>query len=535
MFNTALLIGLYGYLILFLGVLGLLSKQIIFSATLIFIILAIFIFKKNILNFKITLKKFNRKNFFFYILLSILLLTGLVNLIGALGPELAFDALWYHLTIPKMYLLKGSFYFIPGGTLYYSTMPQLAEMYYLASLALHSEILAKLVHFIFGLGVCLAVYRISRKYLSCGFSLLAVVIFYGNLVVAWESITAYIDLARTFFELLAFWSLINWIEERKIKWLIYLGLIIGLAVSTKYLSLGTLVLLLTLFFFYSLKFKDSLVKILKNSVLYVSLAILVPLPWFIHAFINRGNPLYPLFSSDLQGGTKFPSLNPVNFLQDIWQVFTHAADPVSPVYIVFLPLSLLIFKKFNVKERIIFYFSFLSIILWYLTPREGGGRFLIPFLPALSILVVLTLNTLKNQKAWLKLSVIFIVLVSITTIFFRGAANYRYVNYVLGKESKEDFLRKHLEFNYGNFADTDKYFAKNIKQGDRVLLYGFHNLYYVNFPFIDGSWIRTGDKFNYIAVKEGNLPEIFKNWKQVYSNEITGVKLYSNKGLFWTY
>ena len=273
-------------------------------------------------------------------------------------------------------------------------------MLYLASLALHSEILAKIVHFIFGLGICLSIYKIVKHFLTTEFSLLAVIVFYGNLVVAWESITAYTELSRTFFELLAFWGIVKWIEDRQLKWFVYSGLIIGLAISTKLLSFGTLGLLLIFIFAYSFKLKDPIIKIFKNMVTYICFAILVPLPWFIHAFMNRGNPFYPLFSNDLQGNTRIPTLSPVNFFQDIWEVFTHAADPISPVYIVFLPLSFLIFKKFNAKERVFFYFSVLSVIVWYLTPRTGGGRFLIPFLPVLSMLVVLTLNLLQTQKRY---------------------------------------------------------------------------------------------------------------------------------------
>lgn len=213
---------------------------------------------------------------------------------------MAFDALWYHLTLPKLYLLKGSFYFVPVS---------------------------------FGLLICLSIFKIAKKYLSQELSLLAVVIFYSNLVVAWESITAYIDLSRTFFELLAFWAIIKWRETKISIWLFYSSLIMGLAISTKLLSFGTLAILAILIFFY--------------------------------------------------------------------------------------------LRKFN----------------------YSGGRFLLPYLPALSILVGLALNTLKKQKLLFKPS-----------ILFRGAANFRYLNYILGKETKEEFLAKNLEFQFGNFADFARYF-----------------------------------------------------------------------------
>ncbi len=535
MFELALLIGVYSYSILFLGLLGFLSKSAIFITTFIFSVVAIFHFKDNLKNWKKYPAGFTGRSLKFYSLLVLFSGLALVNLIGALGPELAFDALWYHLTLPKLYLLKGYFYFIPGGTLYYSTMPQMTEMLYLAGMALHSEIFAKLTHYSFGLLVCWSIFKIARNYLNLEFSLLAVIIFYSNLVVAWESTTAYIDLARTFFELLAFWAFIKWMENKYSNWLICSGLMIGLAISTKLLSIGTLILYLILIFFYLLKIKQSWIKIFSNLAIYLAVALLVPMPFFLHSFINRGNPFYPLFSADLQTKTPLPSLNPSIFLNDLWQVLTNAADPISPVYIVLLPLSVIVFRKFKPTEKIFFYFSLLSLILWYVTPRTGGGRFLLPFLPVLSILIVLTLNILKNQKFLLRVSVIFIILISFSTILFRGAANLRYIDYILGRETKEAFLAKHLEFEYGNFADIDGYFAKNIKPEDRVLLYGFHNLYYVNFPFIDGSWVKEGDRFNYIAVKEGELPSIFKDWQLIYLNQKTQVRLYSNEGKFWIY
>lgn len=531
MFDITLLIGVYSYSILLLGLLGYLSRTTILVDTIIFLAIVI-LYGRKYIRPSIFLK---RQSLTFYILFFILLLLGVINLMGALGPELAFDALWYHLTLPKLYLLKGAFYFIPGGTLYYSTMPQLTEMLYLVTLAIDSEILAKLIHFLFGLGICLSIYKIARQYLTKELSLLAVLVFYSNLVVAWESITAYIDLARTFFELMAFWSLLKWIESRDIKWFIYSGLTIGLAISTKILSFGTLGILLTLIFIYSLKLKQSILKIFYMLAFYIILALFIVLPWFIHAFINRGNPIYPVFSLDYQGEGSLPTLNPLNFIIDLWQVFTHAADPISPVYIVFLPLFFVAVKKFNAKEKIFFYFSILSLIVWYLTPRTGGGRFMLPFLPVLSIFVVLTLNTLKEQKRLRQILVAFILFIALTTIFFRGVANYKYLNFILGKQTKAEFLKHNLEFNVGNFADIDGYFAKKITASDKVLLYGFHNLYYVNFPFIDGSWVTKGDRFNYIAVKEGELPKIFQNWKQIYVNEFTGVRLYSNNGNSWVY
>src|SRR6185437_14950424 len=118
------------------------------------------------------------------------------------GPEIGFDALWYHLTLPKLYLGWHQVRHIPGGLLYYSDMPKLTEMLYISGLAILGETGAKLIHFSFGILCCIALYKVGRKFFSPLLSLIAVAIFYSNLVVGWESISAYIDLARTFFNIM---------------------------------------------------------------------------------------------------------------------------------------------------------------------------------------------------------------------------------------------------------------------------------------------------------------------------------------------
>jgi hypothetical protein len=96
-------------------------------------------------------------------------------------------------------------------------------------------------------------------------------------------------------------------------------------------------------------------------------------------------------------------------------------------------------------------------------------------------------------------------------------------------------LTNNLNYSFGDFYDTDGYFAKTIKSSDKVLLFGFHNLYYVNFPFIDSSFIKKGDKFNYIAVQGSGIAPRFSDWKEIYYNKMTHVMLYTKEGKEWVY
>src|SRR5262245_28880466 len=111
MFIVAFLIGIYTYFIFLVGVFGLLFKEIIVGITLLFGggVFVWWVKKRK----RINLSWLNNK--LIKIFVSLFLVQILINLIGTLGPELGFDALWYHLTLPKLYLLNHEIFFIPGG------------------------------------------------------------------------------------------------------------------------------------------------------------------------------------------------------------------------------------------------------------------------------------------------------------------------------------------------------------------------------------------------------------------------------------
>ena len=554
MFSLAILIGVYSYLIFGLGLLHLLYKNYIAIMTVAYLFFCTFWYKESLKNLFIWLRRLLREGVSFkkdyFLLIFLIVAQAIVNLIGSLGPELGFDALWYHLTIPKLYLENHSIFYIHGGLLYYSLMPKLTEMLYTAALALNGEIMSKLIHFSFGLLSIIALYKLSRKFFSKHISLLVVVVFYANLVVAWESITAYIDLARTFFEIMALWGFVNFICDKETPsrrsllgkriWLIESAIMLGLAISTKLLAVGSLLIFIILIVLYKTsrlgfqpRSKNNVS--MRDILLYWLIAIFISLPWLVFAFVHTGNPIYPFFSSVYKTNIGISLINPFKFISDTWIIFTRADDPISPIYIILLPFVIIFFKTFSSNLKLVALYSFLGIIVWYLTPRMGGGRFLLPYLPGFSIVVGAILEKIKEQKMLYRLSVLLIIIVALISVFYRGVANVKYIPTIIRRESKRDFLATHLNFSFGDFYDTDNYFKTHIKKRDKVLLYGFHNLYYVEFAFIDSSYVKKGDEFNYVAVQNSNLPQKFRAWDLVYYNPITKVKLYTQGRIKWSY
>jgi len=525
MFALAILIGIYSYVIFALGIVGLLYKFPVIIATVIFILGALVYFRKH----KEDLPRFQVRKRKFTPLLILFGAFAFVNLIGVFGPELSFDALWYHLTIPKIFIQNHKIFFIEGNLFYYSLMPKLGEMLYIPSLMFINETLPKLIQWSFGILTSIVVYKISRKYFTETVSFFAVLIFYGSLVVAWESTTAYIDLIRTFFEVMGLLGFINWYETKDRKWLVESAVMIGFAMSTKNLAIGSLVIFFVLFF---LSDKDFKLKI-KNGLIFASVAFFTALPWYIYSFLFSGNPVYPFFDKRIAYDTAL-NLNPILFPREAFDFFLKLADPISPLYLIFIPLVVIYFKKFNKPLKLIAIYSLVAIIIWYITPRTGGGRFILPYLPAFSVIAIAAVNELREKRVR-NFSFALIIFVFILNMIYRGIANVKYFPVIMGLEKKEEFLTKNLNFNFGDFYDTDGYFERNIRKDDRVLLYGFHNLYYAEFPFIDSTYVKRGDGFNFVATQNADLPKRFKNWKLIYRNDLTKVKVYTLEGIMWHY
>lgn len=525
MFKAAFVIGLYGYLIFLLGISGLLYKEVILTFSIIYLFLVLF------LNLKFSNIIFNFKKYNFSkvskILISLMSLQVLVNLIGAMGPELSFDALWYHLTIPKVFLENHKIFHISGNLLYYSDLPKNIDLIYLSFLSFANETIVKLVHFGFGILSLFVLYKFSKKFLNTQMSLAACLVFYSNLVVGWQSTTAYIDLGITFFEIVSLYYFFKFLEKYNFKYLLFSSVTLGFSLSAKISVLNSIAVLILLLTFVFISRKIDFTRYVKHFLTYLLIPLLITLPWLIFSFINTGNPIYPLFQTD------FGIIHNWNLI-NIFDLFIFASDPINPIYLIVLPLVILLFKDYDYKSKVLVFYSLFSILVWSITSSTGGSRFILPFLPAYSVLVLITINKIKNLRLK-KYLILLIIIISISSIGYRFLANYKYIPVIIGTESKSEFLSKNLNFSFGDFYDTDGYFKKNIKPLDKVLLYGFHNLYYVDFPFIDSSWVKPGDTFNYILVQNTKIPSRFSDWKQIYYNDKTMVKLYSKEGKKWVY
>ena len=421
-----------------------------------------------------------------------------LNLLGVFVPEIGFDALWYHLTLPKLWLLKRQWHF-DGGLLYYSVMPRLTEAIFIPLIHLSGAIGPKFLQFLSGIGTSFLIWKISRRLsLSPKISTLAVILYYCSWLISWESSSAYIDLFRGLLETLALYQFLfgSWI---------FGGIFLGLAVGTKWLALGSLLV-------YALVFGSKI----------IIPALVIAGPWFLISFFYTGNPVYPLFSSILQHSI----LEPLQILKQLTFpsfYFTFPFDDfINPLIgVVFVIATFGLFSQNQTLKKISLVGVFGSLSTLILDPPSA--RFLLPYLPALVIASVYQVSFLKKSYIFYAQN---IVLLSAMGVFaLRLIAFSKNIPFLLGQEDTNQYLTRLSDRLPDTFIDSDNYVAENLSRQDKILIDKLHNLYYFPYDFDHTSWAKDWD-YDYLVTKDQDPQEI--KGKLQHTNPI-GIQIFKLK------
>jgi len=416
-------------------------------------------------------------------------LLGILNLLTVFTPEIGFDALWYHLTLPKLWLLKKQWYF-DGGLLYYSVMPRLTETIFIPLIKISGFIGPKLIQYLSGIGTGVVIWKISSKLkFSKVFQLVALSLFYATWLVSWQSGSAYIDLFRTFLESLALYFILFGSSFKG-------GIFLGLAIGTKWLSLGSVGI-------YALVI----------GIKPIIPAVLLSIPWFVLAYSYTGNPIYPIFSQILH-----QSILPITtILKNIiilpFVVTFPYDDFLSPIVGLLVILSVIaIFSRNKVIQKISL-IGFLGIAFSSIL-NPPSSRFMLPYLPALIISATYVVQNLKSN--FQKIFIILTIISSVIILSLRIYAIKKYIPFLIGKETQNNFLLKMSSKLPDTFIDSDNYVRDNIPENSKIVIDKLHNLYYFPYNFDHTSWTKTISGYDYLVTKNTS------------KNEITGDLLHEN-------
>lgn len=425
--------------------------------------------------------------------LSKLLLTflgthAMLNLIGALAPETGFDAMWYHLSIPEIYLTRHRITFLPEINL--SGYPRLMEMLFVVGLGLSGEMLAKLMHFSMGIFTSAAIFAGGARYFTTRAGLIAASIFYAMQPINMLSATANIDLGLAFMVTLGLLAMLLAIETGALRLLALSGLFAGAAISTKYTGAFIAVALALTWFIFS---KNNLGEKARGAVILTLASILLFSPWAIDNYLSTGNPVYPMFNtifglSDNWEQVSLGSVRPGGWFQDHtfigfitlpFKLMTGGCDGwISPVIIAMIPLAFFVRNK----DRFFNIICFFSLVLYlglFLLPY-WLVRFFVPLTPSLALLSGYVLLKAGNEDGWLRKTLTLLLIITLlSNLGFLALKDGPMIKTALGFESSEDYLSKTL-----GWYKVNGYLKDKLKPGAKVAVYGAQLFYRFDFPYI---------------------------------------------------
>ena len=391
-----------------------------------------------------------------------LVLVLLAGFFLTLTPETGKDALIYHLAVPKLYLARHGFFFIPGNV--FAGYPLLGEMHYLLALFLKDDTLARAMHFALLCGTLLGIGQLIRfEMRENAFPALAMLVFATIPSVFAVSHLAYNDLFVAFFTLAAVYTFLRWSKTGARGWITLCGVFSGSAAACKYTALlmPPLAILGILLFSYHQR-KETAQVVLHISVFALAAAI-TACPFYLKSWIMTGNPVYPFFY-DLFGGRGWDPdqarlydifINDLgmgrtwlDYLLIPWNLSFRAEmdSPrfdgiLGPVFILTLPF-VLGKRRWEAPVKTLLIYSFLTFLFWASSAQQI--RYLIPLLSLSAILVGSVLTKYRRRR----MIFVLLLLVLCGSLAYNGWHMVRDfirvspLPVVVGSESREAFLTR---------------------------------------------------------------------------------------------
>jgi 4-amino-4-deoxy-L-arabinose transferase-like glycosyltransferase len=505
--SVAVGFGIFSFLILSLSLLGFLYKELVLFILILFSIIFhkdIILFLKEALveikNLPLLFRNASNTGFIFA-LISIILISFLINFIGTIAPEIQYDALSYHLILPRIYIENHRIVEVPYiHQAYFAS----TGMLYVLGLILSGQITAKLFSLCFGILITVAIASFGKRFFSLEVGIIAAVLFYVSPLVAWLSTTTYIDLAVVFFSFTALYALTLWWKTNRKGLLLLCGLISGLALSVKLNSallltpMGLSVIAINCHLSGKNVFKN-----LSNLAIFGLSILIVAAPWYLIIYFQKGDSVFSLYNAIFKSifsqgdpGTNFKDFGIgyglKNFFWLPWNLTYRSSAYMEGVPDGFIGLTLLIMLPFIfftslkssgiVTVLVLICLGFIGI--WF---RIGQYlRYMLPILPLLSILAAYSLSYFfnKNHHRFIKhiysivLMSCLICTISISLISFWNIPERIPYKVALGIESQENYLSRVIR-NYRAASYLNKNYDYN---KIRVLLIGTHHCFYLKAP-----------------------------------------------------
>lgn len=461
-----------------------------------------------------------------------------IAFVFALTPPTGWDALAYHLSLPKAILSTG--HFPPPSENLTFQYPALVEMLFLFAMGLKSDAAAQSLHwayFVLTIGLMLA---FAARYFSRRVGWLAVALLVGVPSILLLSTYAYNDLALMFYVFGSVYWTVRAIETKQKRDLLLAGALAGMAMGEKYTAIILPVALAALVSFQSgLPTRRSL----SNGLVLGLVALTAALPWFLKNAFVVGNPVYPFVFGGLYWDpfraawfSRFGTgvLNtPLSLIAVPWTIVVEGIQggafdaTLGPLILALLPFSLL--RTNSAPSRVTRTLAFVAVVLfgfWLVGAAQSKllwqTRFLFPAFPFFALLAAegwdrlsqLDLPQFSAQHfATLLIALVLgLNLVSNLLVMVRN----RQFDVLLGIETRQEFLARNLGAHY-TFA---QWINANLPERARVVSLWEPRAYYLERQTEPDAIL---DRFAHLQFLYADADAIAKHWQ---SEGFTHVLLY---------
>ncbi len=463
-------IGVLSILVLLIGSLWTV-KPILFLG--IFLILSIFLFRNSLswvkeffLKANEIKQKNNRVTIFIFILLGLIFLS---QFLVALAPATRYDALNYHLTLPKAYLMQEKISDIPW--LIMSGMPQVSEMIYTFLMGLGGESTVLVFNVFIGVLIALGLVGFLRKAVDQESAWVGAASLFGGLTFASALSWGYVDIMSAFFGLGVVLLLDDYRKSGDMKTIFMAGVFSGLAFGCKYPSGVIFIAGLLSLIVYSLKNKNR--DWAKSLGMFCFGAALLALPWLTKNFIFTGNPIYPFF---FESGSMnqirlnvYQGMQPYGDLLDLFFLPIRAtimgvdgtygySVSVGPLLLGLGMIAFLGWEDKNEEHKVSIVnaglITLFGLLIWAIGNQFSGyliqTRFYFVLFPAFAILAGYGYFQIKQYRlGQVRLGRLVAILVIIVLAFnafqlISEMVEKDVLAYVFGIQSNQDYLEKNL-------------------------------------------------------------------------------------------
>ncbi len=492
LFSLGMGLAIFTHLLIGLGLIGLFNRWAVNLLLLGLFLLSYKEIEETIRTAKARLRNFAglRISPIEIILVFLLAIQIIFGLFGASVFPSDYDGLSAYLPIAKEWAYLHRLVSIPRANIGANFLPFNVGILYAMALTIKDAVLAKLIHFGFGVLTIIGIYALGKKYFSRRVALMAAAIFSTIPIVSWQFTTAYIDLGFTFYGFLAFFALINWVVSNRRGWLFISALMSGLALGSKYtgfLTVGILAVTVLVGGFLSRKEKSFIVA--RNFILFVTLAGVAGCVWYLRAFIISGHSIFGFLFSMLKGLGRqeaFAMAGPkeilnfgLNYLGSysslFWNVSMHGekfrdVGEIGLFFLAFLPL--LVFPRLRNHKVIKFLLFYAAAYLIFWSWSMPYKRGLIPIFPVLSIMVAYIIDQVSHFNKFFRNTLFtLLILALIFQIFYLAPEGLNKISQraevFAGVTSQGEYIFRNDEtyrfFEYvnENLWLTDKLFVMN--------------------------------------------------------------------------